>query len=305
MLTAREAPTTYRRHGQNPASTGDVHDGSAPLPQPGTQPSAPHRSRSRDGRAVAPQQLCGKAVGGDLSASVVPGVACSDAVSELSAVLAHAGVLDSAAPESLVPLANHLRLVEFSRGDPIYATGDAAGRLHVIASGAIKLNRRLPDGRTLLTIMGPCDVLGILAVADHDPHVGNVTAVTMVRTVSMDAEEFRAAMMRCPEVAELFLRLLARRARRNDEALTDMTCTDGPGRIAKHVLQLAKWFGMPENGALRISHDLTQSELAELVGVSRETVNKTLSNFANRGWIQIDHQSMLVCEPERLARRFR
>jgi CRP/FNR family transcriptional regulator, cyclic AMP receptor protein len=112
-------------------------------------------------------------------------------------------------------------------------------------------------------------------------------------------------MRRCPEVAELFLRLLARRARRNDEDLTDMTCTDGPGRIAKRVLQLAKWFGMPENGGLRISHNLTQAELAELAGVSRETVNKTLSNFANRGWIQTDHQSMLICEPERLARRAR
>jgi CRP/FNR family transcriptional regulator, cyclic AMP receptor protein len=305
MLTAREAPTTYRRRGQNPASTGGVHDGSVPLSQPGTQPSAPHRSRSRDGRAVAPQQLCGKAVGGDLSASVVAGVACSDAVSELSATLAHAGVLDSAAPDSLLPLANHLRLVEFSRGEPIYATGGAADQLHIIASGAIKLNSRFPDGRTLLTILGPCDVLGILAMAEHDPHVSSATAVTVVRAVSMDAEEFRAAMRQCPDVAELFLRLLARLARRNDEDLIDMTCTDGRGRIAKRVMQLAKWFGMPENGALRISHDLTQSELAELAGVSRETVNKTLSNFANRGWIQIDHQSMLVCEPERLARRSR
>jgi CRP/FNR family transcriptional regulator, cyclic AMP receptor protein len=248
MLRADQAPTTYRRRGQNPVSTGGVHDGSVLLPQPATQPSAPHRSRSGDSRAVAPQQLCGKAVGGDLSASVVAGVACSDAVSELSATLAHAGFLDSAAPQSLLPLANHLRLVEFSRGESIYAAGDAAGKLHIVATGAIKLNRRFPDGRTLLTILGPCDVLGIPAVAEHDPQGSSTNAVTTVRTVSMDAEEFRAAMMRCPEVGELFLRLLARRARRNDEDLTDMTCTDGPGRIAKHVLQLAKWSGVPENG---------------------------------------------------------
>jgi CRP/FNR family transcriptional regulator, cyclic AMP receptor protein len=305
MLTAHEAPTTYRRRGQNPASTGGVHDGSLPLPAPGAQPSAPHLSRSRGGRAVAPQQLCGEAAGGDLSASVVAGVGRSDAASELSAVLAHAGVLDSAAPQSLASLANHLRLVEFSRGEPIYAAGDAASKLHIVATGAIKLSRRFPDGRTLLTILGPCDVLGIPAVAERDPYVSSATAVTMMRAVSMDAEKLRAAMRRCPEVAELFLRLLARRARRNDDDLTDMTCTDGPGRIAKRVLQLAKWSGMPEGGALRIRHNLTQSELAELTGVSRETVNKTLSKFVNRGWIQLDHQSMLVCEPERLAHRAR
>jgi CRP/FNR family cyclic AMP-dependent transcriptional regulator len=232
-------------------------------------------------------------------------MARSDATSELSAVLARAGVQDSTAPQSLASLANHLRLVEFSCGEPIYAAGDTAGKLHVIATGAIKLSRRFPDGRTLLTIMGPCDVLGIQALAEHDPHGSSATAVTMVRAVSMDAEEFRTAMRRFPEVAELFLRLLAQRARRNDEDLTAMTCSDGPGRIAKHVLQLAKWSGTPEDGALRIRHNLTQSELAELAGVSRETVNKTLSKFANRGWIQIDHQSMLVCDPERLARRAR
>jgi CRP/FNR family transcriptional regulator, cyclic AMP receptor protein len=235
----------------------------------------------------------------------VAGVARSDAGSELSAVLAHAGVFDSPAPQGLASLTNHMRVVEFSRGEPVYTAGDATGRLHIVATGAIKLNRRLPGGRTLLTILGPCDVLGIPAVAERDAHVSSATAVTMVRAVSMDAEDFRAAIRRCPEVAELFLRLLARRARRNDEDLTDMTCTDGPGRIAKHVLQLAKWAGMPEDGALRIRHNLTQSELAELVGVSRETVNKTLSKFVNRGWIQLDHQSILVCEPERLAHRAR
>lgn len=296
MLRADAAPTTYRGRGQNQSSSGGVHDGALPPPQ---------SPRTRDDHAVAPRQLCGEAVGGDLLTSVVAGVAPSGAATELATVLAHAGVLDSAAPQSLASLANHLRLVDFSRGEPIYTEGDAAGKLHIVATGAIKLNRRFPDGRTLLTILGPCDVLGIPAVAEHDPHGSSATAVTIVRAVSMDAKEFRAAMRRCPQVAELFLRLLARRARRNDEDLIDMTCTDGPGRIAKHVLQLAKWSGVPENGALRISHDLTQSELAELAGVSRETVNKTLSNFANRGWIQIDHQSMLVRQPERLARRFR
>jgi CRP/FNR family transcriptional regulator, cyclic AMP receptor protein len=279
--------------------------GSVPLPQSGTYLSTPQRHCARGSRHPASQQLCGEAVPGDLLAGVSACAASADATSELSEVLAHAGVLDGAPPQSLLSLANHLRLVEFSCGEPIYAAGDAVGKLHIIASGAIKLSRRFPDGRTLLTVMGPCDVLGILGVAEHDPHPSNATAVTMVRAVSMDAEEFRAAMRRCPEVAELFLRLLARRARRNDEDLTDMTCTDGPGRIAKRVLQLVKWFGVPENGALRISHNLTQSELAVLAGVSRETVNKTLSNFANRGWIQIERQSMLVYKPERLALRAR
>jgi CRP/FNR family transcriptional regulator, cyclic AMP receptor protein len=305
MLTADEAPIIYRRRSQDTLSTGVVHDAALSLPAPGAQPSAPRHSPSRRGRSVPSQQLCGEAVAGDLLASVFAGVARSEAISEMSAVLADAGVLDSTAPHSLLPLANHLRVVEFSCGEPIYAAGSAVEKLHIITSGAIKLSWRFPDGRTLLSVMGPCDVLGLPAAAERHRRVSSATAVTMVRAVTMDVEEFRAAMTQCPHVADLFLRLLARRARRSDDDLTDMTTVDGPGRIAKRDLQLAKWLGTPENGALRISHNLTQSELAELAGVSRETVNKALSRFAKRGWIRIDHQSMLVCEPERLARRAR
>jgi CRP/FNR family transcriptional regulator, cyclic AMP receptor protein len=276
-----------------------------PLPQPGTYLSTPERHCARGSRNPASQQLCGEAVAGDSLAGVSACTASSDAASALSAVLARAGILDRAALQALLPLASHLRLVEYSRGETICDAGSAEDRLHIIASGAIKLSRQFPNGRTLLTIMGPPDVLGVQAVVDHGQHICGATAVTTAHTVSVDAVVFRDAVRRNPELAELFLRMLARQARRSDEDLTDMTCTDGPGRIAKRVLQLAEWFGTPENGALRINHNLTQYELAELVGSSRETVNKSLSNFAHRGWIQLDRQSVLIHNPERLAWRAR
>ena len=59
------------------------------------------------------------------------------------------------------------------------------------------------------------------------------------------------------------------------------------------------------DGATRVRHDLTQEELAQLVGASRETVNKALSEFAHRGWLRIDGRSVLLLTPDRLARRAR
>jgi CRP/FNR family cyclic AMP-dependent transcriptional regulator len=81
--------------------------------------------------------------------------------------------------------------------------------------------------------------------------------------------------------------------------------TDGPGRVARQLLALAQRFGTYEDGELRLTPDLTQEEIAQMIGSSRETVNKTSASFANRGWIQIDRKSMLIREPERLAQRFR
>jgi CRP-like cAMP-binding protein len=60
-----------------------------------------------------------------------------------------------------------------------------------------------------------------------------------------------------------------------------------------------------ENGQLRVTHDLTQEELAQLVGASRETVNKALADFAHRGWVRLEGKTVVILDRERLARRAR
>ena len=81
--------------------------------------------------------------------------------------------------------------------------------------------------------------------------------------------------------------------------------TDVPGRVAKNLLQMAGRFGTRDGGVLRVTHDLTQEEIAQLVGASRETVNKALADFASRGWLRLDGKSIIILDPERLARRAR
>ena len=78
-----------------------------------------------------------------------------------------------------------------------------------------------------------------------------------------------------------------------------------PGRVAKQLLALAQRFGTQEDGGLRVTHDLTQVEIAQLVGAAGETVNKALADFAHRGWIRLDGKSVLICDSERLAHRAR
>jgi CRP-like cAMP-binding protein len=108
-----------------------------------------------------------------------------------------------------------------------------------------------------------------------------------------------------PELAEYLLRLLARRLRRTNDTLCDLIFTDVPGRVAKRLLDLARRFGEQENGALRVDVELTQEELAQLVVASRETVNKALATFVERGWIRIEARRVYVDDAHRLARRAR
>jgi len=91
----------------------------------------------------------------------------------------------------------------------------------------------------------------------------------------------------------------------HDENAPCVIFTDVPGRVAKQLLLLAQRFGTREGEAMRVTHDLTQEEIAQLVGASRETVNKALADFAHRGWIRLEGKSVLISDSERMARRAR
>ena len=203
-------------------------------------------------------------------------------------------------------LIRQLPVVEFRRGHTIYAEGEPGDRLYIIVSGKVKIARRSPDGReNLLTILGPPDMFGELSVFDPGPRTSSVVTITAVRAVSMDRAVLRAWIAERPQIAEQLLRVLARRLRRTNNNLADLIFTDVPGRVAKQLLALAQRFGTQEDGGLRVTHDLTQEEIAQLVGASRETVNKALTDFAHRGWIRLDVKSVLICDSERLTHRAR
>jgi CRP/FNR family cyclic AMP-dependent transcriptional regulator len=221
-------------------------------------------------------------------------------------ILARAGMFQGVEPSVVSALTRQLHPVDFRCGHTVFAEGEPGDRLYIIISGKVKIGRRSPDGRdNLLTILGPSDMFGELSIFDPGTRTSSATTITEVRAVSMDRDAVRAWLADRPEIAEKMLRVLARRLRRTNHNLADLIFTDVPGRVAKQLLQLAQQFGMQEGDALRVTHDLTQEEIAQLVGASRETVNKVLADFAHRGWIQLKAKSVLISDCERLARRAR
>ena len=224
----------------------------------------------------------------------------------MDATLANAGIFQGVDPQAAEALSSALETVEYPRGSSIFAEGELGDRLYIIMDGKVKVGRHSPDGReNLLAVMGPADMFGELSVFDPGPRTSTAVAVTDVRLATMDRAALRAWIAKRPEIAEQLLRVLARRLRRTNNALADLIFTDVPGRVAKALLQLARQFGKQEDGGLRVTHDLTQEELAQLVGASRETVNKALADFGQRGWLRLEGKSVLILDPDRLGRRAR
>ena len=132
-----------------------------------------------------------------------------------------------------------------------------------------------------------------------------VTAVAETQLMGLGNDSLTSLLTGRPEVAKALLAALAQRLRKTNEHLADLVFTDVPGRVAKALLDLANRFGRPVEDGIMVSHDLTQEELAQLVGASRETVNKALADFASRGWLRLEPRSVVIMDVERLARRAR
>ena len=221
-------------------------------------------------------------------------------------ILAGAGMFQGVEPRAVSALTAELHPVDFPSGYTVIVEGEPGDRLYIVISGKVKIGRRSPDGRdNLLTILGPSDMFGELSIFDPGPRTSSATTITEVRAVSIDRETVRAWIADRPEIAEKLLRVLARRLRRTNHDLADLIFTDVPGRVAKQLLRLAQRFGTQDGDVLRVSHDLTQEEIAQLVGASRETVNKALSDFAHRGWIRLEGKCVLIRDCEHLSRRAR
>lgn len=221
-------------------------------------------------------------------------------------ILSRAGIFQGVDPNAVHHLVQEMQTVKYPRGTTIFEEGEPGDRLFIITSGKVKLARHAADGReNLLTVMGPSDMFGELSIFDPGPRTSSAICVTQVSAATMDSKMLRAWVGNHPEIAQQLLRVLARRLRRTNSALADLIFTDVPGRVAKTLLQLANRFGSQEGAALRVNHDLTQEEIAQLVGASRETVNKALATFAHRGWIRLEGKSVLILNTEALAKRAR
>jgi CRP-like cAMP-binding protein len=220
--------------------------------------------------------------------------------------LARSGIFQGVDPEAAEALAKEMEMVDARKGEILFNEGEPGDSLYIVLSGKLKIGRRAGDGRqNLIAVMGPSDMLGELSLFDPGPRTATATAVVDSRLARLRKQALRPWLSNRPEIAEQLLRVLARRLRRTNDALADLIFTDVPGRVAKNLLQMAGRFGTRDGGVLRVTHDLTQEELAQLVGASRETVNKALADFASRGWLRLDGKSVIILDPERLARRAR
>ena len=224
----------------------------------------------------------------------------------LDATLRLAAIFRGADPRSVKAVARQLQREDFPAGHTVFAEGDPGDRLYIIVSGKVKICCRSAGGRDVaIAVNGPSDMFGELSVFDPGPRTSTAVTLTKVRAVSMDRPTLRSWINDRPQVREQLLAVLARRQRRTNDDLCALIFADVPGRVAKRLLMLGERFGEPDRSGLRVTHDLTQEDFAELVGSSGPSVGRALADFAHRGWIRTEGKTVLILDAERLSGRAR
>ena len=208
--------------------------------------------------------------------------------------------------QSYLAVRERMQESTYRRGEEIFREGTPGDRLFVIGAGKVKLGHTAPDGREhLIAILGPGEILGEVSLYDPGPRTATATALAKTVVVELQHTDLLRVLDARPEISQHLLRSLAIRLRKTNDKISDLIFSDVPGRVARALLELGARFGQHTERGLRVTHDLTQEELAQLVGATRETVNKALAEFSSRGWLQLDGRSVILLDIPKLRRRAR
>jgi CRP/FNR family transcriptional regulator, cyclic AMP receptor protein len=187
----------------------------------------------------------------------------------------------------------------YPRGATIFAKDGPGTGLFAVCSGTVRIAVPSPDGRkAVFGLIEEGEIFGEIALLDGRPRTADATAMTDCELMLIDRRDFVDLLESQPEIALKLLELLCARLRKTTQQIEDVLFLDLPGRLAKQLLDL---IGGAEGSARDRKISMTQRELGEMIGMSRESTNKQLREWEERDWVRIERGGITVLAPEALA----
>lgn len=207
--------------------------------------------------------------------------------------------------EELHDLFGRLKRRAYRPGETIFHKDDAGTTMYIINEGTVKVSVPSEVGtEMILSILSNGEFFGELSLFDGKPRSATVTAAGLTEVFVLHREDFVDFVGKHPNVSLGIIRALAQRIRRTDNLVEDVVFLDIPARLAKKLLELANTHGkkLPD-GATEIDLRLTQQDIANMLGTTRESVNRQLVAFQERGFISIDRQRITIRKGSELEKR--
>jgi CRP/FNR family cyclic AMP-dependent transcriptional regulator len=194
-------------------------------------------------------------------------------------------------------LSAYVKTRHFKRGATVFSKGDPGTSLFVVRSGTIKVDARSPEGKdAVFALFKEGDFFGEIALLDGLPRTANAVAFTDCILMAINRRDFMPALRAEPLLMVGVIEVLCARLRRTTSQVEDLLFLDLKGRLAKALQQLAR----PRANLSRVS--ISQRELAEIAGLSREMINKQLRAWEANGWLELRRKDIVILRPDELAK---
>ena len=201
-------------------------------------------------------------------------------------------------PEAFDQLCRYAKHSTLKRGATLFSKGDPGISLYAVISGSVKISISSPDGRNaILNIIGPGEIFGEIALLDGGVRSTDATANTNCELFTIDKREFIPFVRSQPTLAMKFIELLCTRLRRTSDQVEQVILQNLPGRLASALLRLTEKQKLEPQGR---TVAITQQEISEMVGMTRESINKQLRAWAARDWVRLEHGAIVVLKAELL-----
>jgi CRP/FNR family transcriptional regulator/CRP/FNR family cyclic AMP-dependent transcriptional regulator len=211
----------------------------------------------------------------------------------------------AALPEGdLAALARSAVRRQFRRGELVFQKDDPGDCAYIIDEGAVRIYLPGLQGTDLtLAVLGPGDFFGDLSLLDGRPRSASAAAVSDTSLITIHRSDFIALLRSRPDAAMAVLAVVARRLRETDEMAAGLAGLDAGGRLAKKLLELASVHGAPSAEGVLLDLLLTQEDLATMIGATRESVNRALSQFRRQGIVGNKGRRLVLRDIPALRRR--
>ncbi len=201
-------------------------------------------------------------------------------------------------PDAFDQLCRYAKHATLKRGASLFSRGDPGISLYAVISGTVKMSISSPDGRNaILNIIGPGEIFGEMALLDGGVRSADAIANSNCELFVIDRREFIPFVKSQPTLAMRFIELLCERLRRTSDQVEQIILQNLPGRLASALLRLSEKHDVATQDR---TIAMTQQEISEMVGMTRESINMLLRAWAARDWVRLEHGAIVVLKAEML-----
>ena len=206
----------------------------------------------------------------------------------------------------LAAIAPVLRQRRYRAGETIFHEGDPGDAMHVIASGRAKISIESLEGdEAILVTLGPGEVFGELVLLDGAPRSAAAIAVEPTVTYTLTSPDFDPLISGNEAFRSAILHNLAQELRRLTVHVSELHFLDLAGRLASRLARMAEEAAPGERDEVRLGRAYTQSELAAMIGGTRQSVNRVVAELVSEGLLRVEPNDLVVINVARMAQRAR